>query len=160
MGRVTHTGDLSAGQAYTSSLTANIPAINPGQYRIIVKTDVQNRVYEGDNEGNNQTVSTTPLNLTVDLLQLGVPLDTTLNTGQERLYRVQVVAGQTLQVKLSGGSMDAANELFVRYNQAPTSTQYDVSYTGVLTAKPIAIVSQYRSQGIIISSYGDSRNRR
>ena len=140
LGRVLHTGDLVAGQAYTSSLTANIPAIAPGQYRIIVKTDVQNRVYEGDNEGNNQTVSTTPLNLTVDLLQLGVALDTTLNTGQERLYRVRVDPGQTLQVKLSGASTDAANELFVRYNQAPTSTQYDASYTGVLTAKPIAIV--------------------
>jgi hypothetical protein len=73
LGRVTFTGNLLNGQNYTSTLTAVVPPASPGVYRVIVRTDIFNEVFEGAFEVNNRTPSTDTLTLTVDALQLGVP---------------------------------------------------------------------------------------
>jgi subtilase family serine protease len=47
---------LAAGTSYSLSLDATLPPAKPGQYRIIVRSDIFNEVYEGSNESNNTTV--------------------------------------------------------------------------------------------------------
>ena len=78
--------------------------------------------------------------MTVPSLQLGVPLSTTLSTGQEQLYQVNVAYGQTLQVNLTSSDQNAANELYLRYNAVPTSSTYDAIYQGPLQANQYAII--------------------
>ncbi|MDZ8264725.1 CARDB domain-containing protein [Nostoc sp. ChiQUE01b] len=119
IGRVSHNGNLAKNADYTSTLTANLPPATPGQYRIIVRSDIFNQVYEADKEANNRTTSADPLQVTVEQLQLGVAKQTTLSTGQERLFEINLQAGQTLRINLNSDANEAANEVFVRLGQAP-----------------------------------------
>ena len=67
---------------------------------MIVRTDILNEIPEAENEANNSLPSADAINVTVDSLQLDVPLTTTLSTGQVRVFRLNVDEGQTLRVKL------------------------------------------------------------
>ena len=61
----------------------------------------------------------TPLAVTVDALQLGVPRPAVLATGQEKLFQVTVGQGETLQVSVAGKD-GSAHELYIRRGAAPT----------------------------------------
>ena len=137
IGRASFTGILNPGESYTltsADMEENplLPPATDGQYRIIVRPDIFDQVYEGENEFNNRTASAETLTVTVPDLQLGVSLETTLNTGQERLYRVEVGINQTLRVSVTSEQEAAANELFLRFNEAPTSSEFDAAYEGFL----------------------------
>ncbi|MGE3817844.1 MAG: putative Ig domain-containing protein, partial [Isosphaeraceae bacterium] len=140
LGRVTHTGTVLPSQGYPSVLKAVLPPATPGQYHVIVRTDVFNEVFEGPGEANNRVASADVLAVTVDELRLGVPLATTLSTGQERLYQVAVGPGQTLRVDLSTAAAAASNEIFLRRGEAPTGVLYDASYQGPLRADQSAVI--------------------
>lgn len=140
IGRVGFSGTLKPGESYTSQLAATLPPAIPGQYRIIVRPDIFNQVYEGENEANNRTTSADPLNVAVRELQLGVPLETTLNTGQERLYQVNLGLDQTLKVNLTSTASNAANELFLRFGNVPTGVFYDAAYAGLLSPNQSAVI--------------------
>src|SRR5262249_22295745 len=127
LGHVSFTGTLQPGQSYTQTLTATVPPVTPGQYRVIVRTDIFNQVYEGTGEANNTTASGTTVTVSAESLQLGVALATTLDPGQDRLFQVVVPQNQTLQVSVQSGSSTAANELFIRALAAPTGTVYDAA---------------------------------
>src|SRR5262249_20448894 len=116
IGRVSHSGALAPGAAYTATLDATLPGVKPGQYRVIVRTDLFDEVSEGPTgEGNNTTASPGALTVSVPELHLGVALDTTLSAGQARLFQVNVGQGQTLQIDLTTAAATASNEVFVRY---------------------------------------------
>ena len=74
------------------------------------------------------------------LCNLGVPLTTTLNTGEDLLYQVTVPQGDTLRVDLTTANASAANELFLRYNALPTGSTYDAAYQGTLQANQYAVI--------------------
>src|SRR5262249_54476613 len=113
VGRVGRSGTLAPGQSYTAQLDALMPAAKPGQSRFIVRTDVFDEVFEGADEANNRTASPGVVTVTAPELHLGVPLDSTLNAGQERLFQVTVGLGQTLQVELTTPAADASNEIYI-----------------------------------------------
>ncbi|HEY7119523.1 MAG TPA: CARDB domain-containing protein, partial [Tepidisphaeraceae bacterium] len=140
LGRVRHTGTLAPGASYTLPLDVNLPPAKPGQYRIIVRPDIFNEVFEGPDESNNKTASASPLNVTVDTLQLGVPFDTNLDPGQVRLFQVSVGLDQTLKVDLTTPADTAFNELFLRFNDVPNGITFDASYTGPLAANQTAVI--------------------
>ncbi|WP_013334633.1 CARDB domain-containing protein [Gloeothece verrucosa] len=160
VGRVTHSGTLGTGESYTSTLDATLPPATPGQYRLIVRPDIFNQVYEAEDEANNRTASASTLNVTVEELQLGVPLQTTLNTGQERLYQVNVGIGQTLKVKVNSAATTAANEVFVRFNNAPTGIVYDAAYTGLLGPNQSAVIAstQPGTYYVLVRGYSEPTN--
>jgi len=133
IGRVSFNGTLLSGESYTSTLDAYLPPAIPGQYRIIVRTDIFNQVWEDLADLNNKTASPTTLTVTVEEIVLAVLHDTTLSTGQQRLFQVVVPQDQTLRVTLTAGEATAANELFIRHLAAPTSAVYDASYAGGLS---------------------------
>src|SRR5205823_5090137 len=108
-------------RADQAALDTTMPAAAPGDYRIIVRTDIFNQVYERSNEVNNARASENAIRLNVDALTLGVPLTTTLLPGQERLYQVVVPADQTLRFKVNATDPTSVNEIFIRYDKPPTS---------------------------------------
>ncbi len=134
LGRVTFDGQLGPDAQYTVVHTATLPSTLPGDYRILVRTDIFNQVPEGSGETNNLAFSPEPLAIAVDTLQLDVPYATTLSTGQERLLRVEVPLGGTLRVAANSQAEGAANELFLRFGDAPTSAENDAAYRGFLGA--------------------------
>ncbi len=100
LGRASFSGTLQPDGSYTLTLDALMPAAAPGNYRVIVRTDIFNQVYEGVNEVNNRAASPNALNVSVDEMQIGAPLTTSLAPKQEKLFQIQVPDGQTLRVTL------------------------------------------------------------
>jgi YD repeat-containing protein len=130
---------LGPNESYSNSLQARLPIALPGNYRVIVRTDIFDDVYETSN-ANNKGVSTGSTSVTVKTLLLGAALDDAIAVGEERLYRVQVPAGESLEVKLTSDVKTANNELYVRYEDLPSSLAYDAAYSGKLLADQRAIV--------------------
>ena len=126
--RVAHAGPLAAGQTYTSELTANLPAVNPGQYYVIVRTDVRNNVRESD-ETNNVRTSTGTMTVDVVELQLGVPYGSTLRTGQERYHKVNVPGNETLLYILDAQRNDSSTELFAQFGLMPSRSAFDYFFS-------------------------------
>ncbi|TVR47529.1 MAG: tandem-95 repeat protein, partial [Puniceicoccaceae bacterium] len=129
---------LQPGQSYTASLTVPLLPALPGPWRILVRTDLFNDVFEGPRDDNNVTASTDALNLTVRSLVPGTPLQASLPDRGSQLFRIDVPAGQTLQINLeaAGGS----NELYVRRGAVPSSSQFDAAFEGPLQASQSAVV--------------------
>nr|NIP85463.1 APHP domain-containing protein [Planctomycetales bacterium] len=133
-------GDDGPGEAYTSTLTTTLPPARPGAYRIIVRTDIFNQVFEEEGEANNRAPSAGTLDVTVDPLQLGVPLPLSLSSGEDRLFQVRVGLGQTLRIRLQTDASSAANELFLRFGDVPDGILFDARSEGALLAEPVAVV--------------------
>ncbi|TVS15269.1 MAG: tandem-95 repeat protein, partial [Planctomycetaceae bacterium] len=133
-------GGLEPGESYTSVLETTLPPATPGQYRIIVRADIFNEVFEGEFTSNNTTPSPDVLNVTVDPLHLGVPLETTLSTGQQRLYQIDVGLGETLRVQIESNSPQGANELFLRHGDLPTGVAFDAASRGPIAPDQTVVI--------------------
>ena len=124
VGRVEHTGPLSPASAYTGTLNAALPAVNPGSYYVIVRTDVRNRVREID-DTNNTTASNASMSIDVTELALGVPHNSTLQTAQERFYKTNAPANETLLYTLDAQENTIATEMFARQGAMPGRSVFD-----------------------------------
>ena len=51
-GRVHHTGDVVGGSSYTETLTAPLPGVTPGDYHLLVRSDIRNHIPESDETNN------------------------------------------------------------------------------------------------------------
>ncbi|MEL6110144.1 MAG: CARDB domain-containing protein, partial [Planctomycetota bacterium] len=138
-GRLEFRGTLQPGESYTQTLEVLTPSLTPGVYRAIVRTDIFNQVYEDVGDFNNITASPLAMDLTAPFLTLDVPLETTLATGQQRLYAVDVPFDRTLRVTVFADD-DSTHEVFARFNDAPTVRSFDSSSGGVLSENPAAII--------------------
>ena len=79
--------DLDPGESYTLTLDTLMPPATPGQYRVIVRTDIFNQVYEREFDVNNKTASAETMSVTVDELLLGVPHATTFRPARSGCSR-------------------------------------------------------------------------
>jgi hypothetical protein len=155
IGTVTFSGTVAGhGGTYTATLDANLPPATPGQYRILVRADVFDEVIESSEF--NTTTSADVLSVTVPELHLGVPLATTLDAGQDRLYQVTVRQGDTLRVELTSPSTAGANELFLRYGALPTGSTYDAAYQGPLQANQFAVIPSTTAGVYYVLVHGQS----
>ena len=123
VGQQTHLGPVDPATTYTASLTAPVPPIDTGNYYVIVRTDARNTVRES-NEINNLSTSVGTTNVAVQTLTLGVPVNTTLVTNQERFYKYNTPADETLLVTLTGEA-GAFNELFTRFGSMVNRSNYE-----------------------------------
>src|SRR5205814_2800131 len=155
LGKFTFAGTLHPNDTYTAVLDTTMPAVAPGTYRVIVRTDVFNNVYE-TNKLNNTTASADSTSITVPSLLLGVPLNTTLSTGEDKLYQVTVPVGQTLRVDLTSSDPSASNELYLRYGAVPTTSTYDAIYQGSLQANQYAVIPSTQAGIYYILVHGQS----
>ena len=161
LGRKLYQGDIdiATGESYPQTLETVLPPAAPGQYYIIVRPDIYNQVHE-TNEDNNRTASTDSIDVTIQQLNLGVVEETTLSTGQFRLYEIEVGAGETLRVSLDSASDDAANEVFIKQGSIPTTTDFDYSYRGGLDADQDVVVptTEPGKYYILVKGYSQPSN--
>jgi subtilase family serine protease len=120
-------GPLNGGESYNGSLTLPLPAVDPGTYYVIIRTDVRNYVRE-TNENNNTGIAVVQTTVDVPVLQIGVPRNTTLLTGQEKFYKTNAPANETLQFLLEGQA-GSSNELFARFGHIAGPLAFDYSFT-------------------------------
>ncbi|HEY4313325.1 MAG TPA: CARDB domain-containing protein [Pirellulales bacterium] len=131
---VVHTGDLAPGASYVASTNAPLPAIAPGNYHLIVRTDVLNNVRESD-EDNNQLTSTATIGIAnVPALPLDTPTIGTIASGQNAYYAIAVPAGESLTISLNSNTANSA-QVLVRFGALPTPLFFD-SVLGVESNNP------------------------
>ncbi|MEM4407020.1 MAG: hypothetical protein QXS68_08245, partial [Candidatus Methanomethylicaceae archaeon] len=131
---------LKPGESYIGKLTASLPIALPGNYRVIVRTDTFDDIFEGPNNRNNITVSADSIKIDVKTLTLGIEAEDKLSTGEQILYRVKVESGKTLEIELTSDAEDAANELYVRFEGLPSSLKHDAAFEGHLLANQKVVI--------------------
>jgi YD repeat-containing protein len=118
-----------------------VPGALPGNYYIIVRTDLYNEEQEGGDESNN-IVATGPIPLSVRPLATdAVPVSGTLtNMDQSDYYGVYVESGKNLAVALDRLDANGVTDFFVSYETIPTRLDYDHHSTaGALSNQQVAI---------------------
>ena len=140
IGKVAHVGDLAANASYNGTLSAQLPPLKDGTWRIIVRPDLYNEVFEGritytdtglnvpPGEANNRTASAATLRVEVPTLPIGTLVSTTLGSGDVRLYRLTVAEGETLRLTLDSSAAAGANEIWLRWGDIPTGYAFDAAY--------------------------------
>ncbi len=121
-----------------------MPIVLPGNYRVLVRTDIFDDIYEAENNRNNTSFSTSTLNLTVPSLRFDVPFDDQLSAGTTRLYQLDTQPGQTVRIDLNSLQDIGAHELFVRFEDIPSPYQFDARYEGYLRADQSVILPETR----------------
>ncbi len=126
VGERRHNGPVGAGAEYNESLTATLPGVVPGQYYVIVRTDIRNEVRESAvGEQNNITVSAGRIDVQLTDLTLGVPHMGTIGRGESQCFRVVVAADETLRISLDKTAPTGVNRVYVRYGQVPDAGRFD-----------------------------------
>jgi RHS repeat-associated protein len=126
LGRVTHTGGLDAGAEYAPSLHVNLPAVAAGSYQIVVLAD-SGDVVPDVNRANNLGVAAASTAVNPSLT-VGTATNSTIVSGQSRVYSLTLAAGQDINLTAtfaSGGEAD----VFTALGGLPTSTTFDSSLT-------------------------------
>ncbi|GAB1542664.1 hypothetical protein NUACC21_53380 [Scytonema sp. NUACC21] len=136
-----------------------LPGVTPDNYRLIVRTDIFNEVYEGveGGESNNLKASEDSFKVNASGLQLNVGQATTLTKGQERLFELNVDAGQTIRIT-TDGTEASGNEIYVGFNVSPTSTKYITASKGIIGSDQTAIVSNTQQGKYYVLLRGISGN--
>ncbi|MCA9186965.1 MAG: tandem-95 repeat protein, partial [Planctomycetales bacterium] len=144
MGRFAHSDTILPGESYTQTITVALPTATPGEYRVIVRTDIFNQVFELEKDLNNTTASPNATSVRVDELFVAIPETLAVKPGDEKLYQITVPNNQTLRIRIAADDKQSTNEVFVRYDQAPSSAAFDATYDGFLSSDPTVIVPSTR----------------
>ena len=128
--RQDHSG-LPAAGAYTATWSGPLPALTPGAYYALVRSDVRNTVRELD-QSNNVAASANPIVVDVPLLTLGQAVTNSLRTGTALYYKINLPAGETVRLSLRNASGTSATELSVRFGAVPDLGHYDLLSSGLM----------------------------
>jgi hypothetical protein len=113
----------------TGDITAPLPGVTPGTYRMLIRTDLRNVIHESD-ETNNLAVAAAATDVDIAQLQLGMQVSRSVSGGQSVFYKVDVTAGLDLEFDLSGGNPSRWGEVYVAYARVPSLNDFD--YAGAV----------------------------
>ena len=123
LARVRNTDPLPGRDSYQQTVDFELPGVLPGEYRVIVRSDILNTVEETD-EANNLRASIDRIELDATELTLGQPFSGTIGQGASRFFKVELEADQTLVIDLDGDA-GLASELLVSQGTVPTRSGFD-----------------------------------
>ena len=131
---------LDPGESYVGSITAVIPPVRAGNYRLIVRTDIFDEIAEGDGEGNNQSVSIGSFRVETESLVLGTPVVTTLAAEEFLLYELEIPRDQTIRITLDSDTPNVFNNVLVRYDDVPKPGTAGYSPMGPIGADATVLI--------------------
>jgi RHS repeat-associated protein len=134
LGRFEHHGGLAGNASYTETLTATVPALDEGNYRVIVEADSRHLVPQS-NRANDVGASAGTTALGVPVLTLGASFSGTIANGQDLYFRLDVPAGRDVEVAAGFATAPAA-ELLERYASMPDRTTYDQAAPNLFDLHP------------------------
>ncbi len=136
IGKVLHTGGVPGNGSYTETLTAQLPGVTPGNYEVIVRTNILSEA-----PGTNVTgVSAGSIAVAVPTLAIGTPTEGTLRTGQSAYYQFTVAVGETVDLSLSTDKPHSINNIYVRHGALPTPGQFDATSSNPGVANPSTVL--------------------
>ena len=112
---------------YTGSLDVPMPGVVPGDYYIIVRTNLLQSIAEADRD-NNTAVSLNSAFFDLPELKDEVSQSGEVRFGQALYYKIDVpsdLAGGSLLVRFGVDTADVATELYLRRDALPTRREYD-----------------------------------
>jgi len=148
-----HNGPLIGGGSYSETITAPLPGLTPGDYYVILRTDILNNVPES-NEINNIGASLDQITMDVESLELGIPATGNLGSGQAVYYRLDVEEGETVRIKLDSSVDDIANELYVSYGSMPNIGVFDYASREGFNPDPEILIPTTSGGTYYIMAYG------
>ncbi|WP_166362084.1 calcium-binding protein [Pseudomonas akapageensis] len=163
--RIDGSGPVDGGSHYSQTATGEMPGLLPGDYYVIVRSDIRNQQTE-TNEGNNQFVSTETVHVDVPTLTPGNPVtDTLLEEGVyakpqagQAFYRVDVAAGETLKFAYDSLAASGHTELYVSYGHMPTRSAFDFAFTLADSPDQSLVVANTHAGTYYIMAYSPDAN--
>ncbi|MFH1276958.1 MAG: CARDB domain-containing protein [Candidatus Eisenbacteria bacterium] len=116
---------LVSRESYTHVLEANMPGAVPGDYKIAVRADLRNGIFESDEE-NNVAVSSTPISALIFALSPGVPHLASLRESEDDYYLIDLDEGEDLRITAEADTPNGVIEFFARYSDVPSAFNYDI----------------------------------
>ncbi len=153
-GRVFRANDVPANTSYTASLTAPLPGVLPGNYKVIIRSDIRNNLVE-DNETNNLKASLDAFATDASALTLGVAKSGTLATNQAVYYRVDVAAGETLVIEFDSANTDGSTELYASFNAVPRRSLAQFSALKPFQTDQRIVISSTQAGTYYILAFGN-----
>ncbi|MDH4460968.1 MAG: CARDB domain-containing protein [Flectobacillus sp.] len=99
IGSVAQNRSIASNQTITQSAAFGIPSLPEGTYYVIVKTDINNTVFENTGENNNAKIATSGTQLKVIVVAPPMPIDLSVSGG--RILSSTVTAGQSVNIEWS-----------------------------------------------------------
>ena len=155
LGTVAEQQDLAPGGSYMGTLTAPLPGVAPGNYYVILRTNILNSLPEST-LSNNLSASSTQISIDAPALTLGTPQNGTLAGGQSIYYKVVVPADETLEFTLTSQQQTSANDLYVSYGTMPIAAEYDYTDDQPLAANQQLKVPNTQAGTYYVLLYGSS----
>jgi RHS repeat-associated protein len=148
LGAVAQTSGLGAGDSYSSSLTAALPALAPGFYFVLVQVDSLFQIPDPNRANNTLSASTGQLNVSVPALALGTPTAGSFTAAdQNQYYQVTVPVGGSLQVSIASAATSGAVGLYVSQGSLPTPFNFQESAAVANQPDQTATVPQVLTAG-------------
>ena len=153
-GRVFRSADVPANTSYTSSLTAPLPGVLPGNYKVIIRSDIRNNLVES-NETNNLRASLDAFATDASALTLGTPKSGTIATNQGVYYKVNVAAGETLVIEFDSANTEGSTELYASFNTVPRRSLAQFTALKPYQADQRIVISSTQAGTYYILAFGN-----
>ena len=116
-------GDISPETHYSPKITAMLPAVIPGHYYVIIRSDILNDVRE-TNENNNMMISSDTINIENNILGRNDIVEDTISRGQFKYYQIKTQKAEDIRILVKVAS-DCA-QLFMGSGFIPGRSHYDM----------------------------------
>ncbi|NLD49087.1 MAG: hypothetical protein GX660_18160, partial [Clostridiaceae bacterium] len=144
--------DLETNFEVENHLTSEMPGTVPGDYYVIIQTDILNQIPESNNL-NNAGVSVETINADMKKLKMGETEEFYLNRGSYRYYKISAEEGTDILVKLDSKSEISSNELFVSYGEVPDRGSFDYCFAIQNEADQEIIIPDTKQGDYYITAY-------
>ncbi len=127
----THSVVIAPAMTRNVQVTARVPGLIPGDYKVIVKTNVLQNINE-KNYDNNTGISEDDLAISMPELLLGVEHSGLLTNNIPGYFQISISPEfdqETMMVSIEGGHSNAANELYLSFESIPTRSMHDYAAT-------------------------------
>jgi subtilase family serine protease/methionine-rich copper-binding protein CopC len=148
-------GNVLSGQSYSGTATAPLPGLLPGNYYVIVRSDILNQVIETD-ETNNASASLDAFALDIPTLALDTATSITLRANRFNYFAIDLPDDQTFVLDVDALGADIVVELFAREGDVPARDRFDFAVQNPLQADSRLVIPDTVSGRYYIGVYGTS----
>ncbi len=158
----TYAGNISlgSGASLQRSITSRLENLTPGNWYVLVKTNVLQSIHESDYT-NNTSRADAPFAVSVPLLPLETWVSDTLNNSQPVYYQLDIPAGlsgETLRIRLEADSVFGNNELYFRYGEVPSRSVFDYGYSNPGSGNQEVLIPSLSEGTYYLLVYGNTLN--
>lgn len=159
LGSLTEDLNLPVDQMMPQHIESKISGLRPGEYYLIVKTDVTNAFNEADDD-NNAGHSAMPFTVSIRPLPFNTDVADTLANNEVSDFMLDVGdnVGQTIRIHITSEDSlaGAVNMIYATYNDMGDNLNYSYSTIGQFTANPELYIPATQSGFYGVNIYGST----